>query len=151
MKSNLLTILFASFVLLFGYDLQAQGPDGPCDLPTYNVSHNIDDGIVVFDIYQALLNDQIINLASQPGFCEVGISIEENYCFYSQSSYNEEYIADGNCGIDSWELLLTDTEEDCCGSHIIPYYITLDGAEGTLTYCSGLIYVDIECLSLIHI
>ena len=63
--------LACSVIILTVCKSYSQDPDG-CALPTYNVSHNIDDGIVVFDIYQALVNDQI-NLAIELAPCQAWI------------------------------------------------------------------------------
>jgi PKD repeat protein len=142
MKSNLFTLLFASLILFLCSELKAQ--DEPCVLPTYDVTAPFAPGEVAFDLFEALTNDgyDFFNV----GYCSGWIG-DGSVCFFSDFVVNEAFIPLGFCAISQWDILLSPnaTQEECCGEHVLPYYLSYNGAAGAMVVCEGLLNLTIDC------
>jgi PKD repeat protein len=141
MKTTLSTLLLAFLAIFIS---AAQEEQNPCIWPTYDVTVAFAPGEVVFDLYQALLDDGIVFW--DQSYCSA--SIGDSGCFYQITSINEAFLGlfpDG-CFIDQWDIILSPdaTQEACCGNHVLPYTLSYQSGDTTM-YCTGNINLTIEC------
>ncbi|MDG2311954.1 MAG: PKD domain-containing protein, partial [Flavobacteriales bacterium] len=143
MKTKLPTLLFVFFALFIGFESKAQNPE-PCELPTYTVNASFAPGEVAFDLFEALSGDGYDFFGYS--FCNAWIG-EGSECFFSDFVVNEAFIPLGFCAISQWDILLSPnaTQEFCCGEHVLPYFLSYNGAAGAMVVCEGLLNITIDC------